>query len=231
MHFHSIRLMKLNQNYRLFVRALTIFNKAMNGLKTNVGDIRKTDSLILLKLIEYRLKQKNKGKFPDYILKIFNQFCNNKSQITINTTFLHLQFAKVMKTFVKHGSFPLLNNIAKLFPNCNEIHIRTSNTKIELSTYYLDNLTAMITKLNKIKGGKPRDHWKYIVLHDIEKKDITECDGVFRGIGWKIRITKSTGWSKDNLLLEPWLDQLEKKDHTSVLDIRYHNKQKNLHKK
>eukprot|EP01083_Nonionella_stella_P203162 741552_1 len=211
LHFHSIRLMKYNHNYHHFVRALTIFNKTMNGSKS---DVAKIHCSILKHLIPHQMAQNShsktgKSSFPEYIYALFKSFCNNKRNITIHTTNLYLQFDKITKYFVKYGNMVLLENIATLFVNCNEIHVRVDvEKKIDLTPRYMEHVLSTLTKVNRIRNNVlPSSCWNKIVFHDVQcnnKDRFGEFKPLFKKINWWCGIRSNVSWSVFHLVLKPW---------------------------
>eukprot|EP01084_Bolivina_argentea_P215408 365698_1 len=113
-----------------------------------------------------------------------------------------------MKYFVKNGDFVLIDNIAKLFPNCNEIIVKPdSPNKIQLSDSYMESLLISLTKINKIRKNQlPSQCWKEIIIQNIKrdnKQGIYSYAPSFKKINWYFKAVKNISFSTTNLRIKP----------------------------
>eukprot|EP01084_Bolivina_argentea_P265484 450022_1 len=123
----SIRSINNNEDYRVYVHALSFFNycvvddNPMDGSKANPTDYR-----IITRFIKHKdVGIKYKNKFPIYMNDIFQSFCKNKTKIKINMKKINYSYKVMTPLFFSNENkyLFLVNNICNLFQNCKTIQI------------------------------------------------------------------------------------------------------------
>eukprot|EP01083_Nonionella_stella_P046162 123586_1 len=146
MQIESVRDMKTKMNYYPFFHALSYFDSMLSGTRME-GRVSKRDIVALKALMKQEVAPTDKCKLPEYVLKAFHLFCDNKIQIAINLPFVDDFGSNELNALILHSvvrfdsedengineaantpsSQNLLNEtVFKLFKNVKELLIYTS---------------------------------------------------------------------------------------------------------
>ena len=164
----SIRNVAANENYRIFIRAMTICQIAVRGLNnTLIKNIKKTDYGIIDRLCKHEQidgeYKDYKNAFPDYVNKVFKSF--TESQISLAFSFDYCKkYIGILKVFgfVDQKGLLKFDYLCKTFKNCENIVVLESASNaqkvkpftIPFTASFADKLLIICDKINEIKNIK-----------------------------------------------------------------------------
>ena len=180
----SIRSIKDNIDYRIFINVLMIFDAAISGHTQKFGlkgfKVTKRDMRILRRLMDHLDDDKEyKNKFPVYINDMFKTLVMNKKWIKINLTDINSE-RRVLKALLCHEECELLGRyyyLLRLFTNCTLVisHYRHDN-KPDMSQLYLDTILAELVMINKMDDAALENDDDVQKKEDLyQKKQNSDC--------------------------------------------------------
>lgn len=226
MSVRSIREIKNGQdlNYRHFIRALGIFDQAINGKKHISIDkvkVKKRDYLVIDKLIKHQLASTiccfddridderdeiYTNNFPDYINTCFNQMVEAKKKIRLNLHWLNRAYPGFKEHFLDK-QFPnlvLFDIVGSIFYSCKHLTVSMDqwDSGKNITSSYLENgLLKVLQRLNDVYHSK----LKQIIIEKIRvqfnKQDLQKQKFNFYNHNWKLEVKKNDGQASSNLLL------------------------------
>ena len=130
---HSIINLNDNENYRLFIKAITLFNQFVNGKILNKRfNVTNMDYFII-----NSLSQTN-NIFPKYINNLFESFCLNKININLNIGNIQSFYPGFAVGFIssKCDNLVKFDSIVKIFKNCDNINVEISQNDEQKMSYF-----------------------------------------------------------------------------------------------
>eukprot|EP01083_Nonionella_stella_P240223 839977_1 len=201
LQFVSIRNLDTNENYQVFIRAMTILEQIIKGYKVNVK-LSSLDVVIIKHLLEYSLTptatattneiQTDHKQFPEYILKTFTKWKNRRSRVHINLKYLDNASARLSKIFVvqssdTNGCLLCLDKINAIFQNIDEIECEETGV---VSSAFIMTLLEMVDKINAIESSK-LDLIEFCDIKNMsELKAFEKYQSLFQQKNWTIEKSK-----------------------------------------
>ena len=153
LQIHSIiNLNDKNENYRVFIKSIDIFNKFINGkvLNKQILNVTNMDYFII-----NCLSKNTKNTFPKYINNLFQSFVNNQKSININLRNIETYYPGFSVTFISSKCDNLIKCqlITKLFKNCQSINVDMTDYG-DITSDYISILQKSIDKINKNENTK-----------------------------------------------------------------------------
>eukprot|EP01084_Bolivina_argentea_P282457 483499_1 len=155
--FHNIHVIKENEDYFWFVKALRLFDCIISGKKLNEYEVECAgyhDQYILPWDYQniYQLINGQVSDIPMYIQMLFKCFCLNKKAICIDLDIINNQFYAI-KTYLFYEQNSLMNllkinSLCELFKNCEEIMISGVGN---MSFAFVKELISMMNQLHDLK--------------------------------------------------------------------------------
>eukprot|EP01083_Nonionella_stella_P054546 143975_1 len=194
--FKSIRLVQTNENYYVYIVALTFLDYILNGKKLTKHDkekrlYKKTHAKIINGLLKHHEPSTTyKNKFDAYINLTFETFIANRRHISIHLNAVNQDypfirqhipyiFGKKMKNkqdkYKKCKNLLWFNKIGRVFRYCESITVWSDPTPEKkedkiLTKTYLDELRNMLTELNHLNNK--------LSLRTIKLNDVMYYDGI-----------------------------------------------------
>eukprot|EP01084_Bolivina_argentea_P091660 164971_1 len=172
--FRSIRTIKTNKDYLWIVRALSLFDTIITGLKLD----EKTRKEKFIQTIDYYYKiinkllmekigssKKNKPKYGEYIQKCFNKFINEREKnIAISLTYINLYYPAFKKIFEWSKKCEYLLSfdfIVNLFTKCQSIRYKINSidsaAKHKISSIFMHEFIEMLEKISNNRSTKVKE--------------------------------------------------------------------------
>ena len=165
--FHSIRSMRLNQNYEEYIKALTMFHHVIES-KKYTKKIKKRHYKIIDRLIKHyddksQFHGEYKNKFPKYVNQLFKSFVESKKSIKLNLEHINTFFTGLTPLFISRNScnLPLFDYLSVIFRNATEISVWGTN---KVDNIYMKELLMLMESLNKLG----LEQLKYIKIYDVK---------------------------------------------------------------
>jgi len=191
MDIQSIRIIQENEDHKLFIKAMRLFNKVTNATILSVMERcerTESDFIIIHRLIN------NYNNFPSYMNESFREFCASKRRIRMDTYCLkdNRYYNKYEPLFIHkyHKNLLKFDYITKLFPNVETIESWDTGNITSLYLTALKNMLIIINKSNK------DNKLKKIIIHcdpmDEKLLNINMFKQQFKSQNWIIK--KSDNW-------------------------------------
>lgn len=191
----SIKNVAANQDYRVFIRALTICQIAIKGMNnTVIKKLNKMDFGIIDRLCKHLHGGGEFGnytnKFPKYVNELFRSFAMN--QVSIGFNFGHMQkYEGIKKIFCVKGIEGLLrfDYLLHTFKNCHHITILENPSKpliIEFTSKFVNTLKEIMININSIKNTEIQTILYKSCIGGNVKSNKKRYEREFGKIGWQI---------------------------------------------
>lgn len=160
MDIQSIRIMKENEDHKLFIKAMRLFCKITNATILSVMERNhrtESDFIIIQKLIS------NHNNFPSYMNESFREFCASKKRIRFDVYCLTdpRYYNKFEPLFIhsRYKNLLRFDYITKLFPNVEQIESWDTD---KIDSLYLIALKTMLMTIDKTNEN---NKLKKIIIH------------------------------------------------------------------
>eukprot|EP01084_Bolivina_argentea_P102153 183054_1 len=162
MRVSTVRIIKTNTNYELFIKPLYYLDCMVNGTEMDPNDppnITSKDHTILSRLIKHEITNQTKNIYEEYVHNTFKVWCNQKTRIIIDLFYLHTSFFALKQLIISDENL-INSDILKLFKNIDAIIIHSA------SNYYAFDLKGLAMVLEHhtqkrlqitIKSGQTTD--------------------------------------------------------------------------
>eukprot|EP01083_Nonionella_stella_P032223 88215_1 len=141
MRFVNILNIKKGLNYAQYIKMASIlFTSIMNGIKYKFDDEGRKRQII--HLIRYKLNPTDDICIDDYILKLFDRYCVQRSAIAINYPYFENEFAEIFFN-PKSSNMIDLNAFTNLFVNLKHLRIDYIHLSHPLFAYIVDTLQSL----------------------------------------------------------------------------------------
>eukprot|EP01084_Bolivina_argentea_P270153 459309_1 len=194
LQIHSVRIIKKNENYSIYVAALTIFDSFVKGKAVDVKLYTKNINWyfeIIAKMTEDKISNV-------YVQKLFKAFKKNVKKIHVKFFYFYGGWkcygTKCCKLYLSSSDkcerLLLFGKIATIFYNVTEIQwemrfVDHNWVNSEFTSIYFDNLLAMIRNIN---NNKQNISLKTITITciDYKNEDLKHYQAIFNQQGWDI---------------------------------------------
>eukprot|EP01083_Nonionella_stella_P281858 959275_1 len=198
---HSMIYVKQNENYRVFVKAIAVFNRLMNDAlkppKSEMFKVANMDYFIVHCLVRHRLKvQGYENTFPQYVNDTFDRCCAAKTSVQMSLMNIMTYYAGFRLVYMSSQCDNLVSfdKMSRLFPNCDEMIVNMTGHVAITSNYLMammDNVSGMDdigVKLSKIELS-------HIELQ-CDDKEVEKYRCLFKKNKWNLTIQQSQNQSK-----------------------------------
>ena len=161
----SVTIISSGKNFCNYFKTFYYFDCMLSGnsMRGETVDLKKSDIQMIQNLINYKLNFKGKISYPRYIVNTFDIFTDNKQQINLYLGMIDKKFKNLsdllMRQLVINANKmdESLENInlfksmmLNLFPNLNQIVIKTTGWEIGNYRYYayVIDISSLLTLMN-----------------------------------------------------------------------------------
>lgn len=160
----NIIIIKNPINFNNFFRSLYYFDAMITGInieQERANKIRASDIEILSKFIDNKLNNNKIENIPKYMIQLFHNYIDNKTQLIINLIYLEQYFEKItsliMQNISRKTTDPSKDNLVKpnmvtLFKNLQSIVLITTGWNDDGGNFYeyIVNIPHLLLTIRKI---------------------------------------------------------------------------------